>query len=277
MNDEEYILVKKRVRELTKVDLDNYGTAQMKRRLDSFIARTKSPTLEDYFKMLREDAKQLEKLRDFLTINVSEFFRDTPHFSVLQDVILPELLKNNRALNIWSAGCSNGGEPYSVAMILDMLNPGVKHRIVATDIDNTILARASAGGPYNQGDVRNVPKFMALKYFNIKNGEYWVNDDIRKKVLFHQQDLTRDAFEASFDLIMCRNVVIYFSEEAKRKLKKGFYDSLKINGVLFIGGTETMLDAANMGFLRLYPCFYRKTLPEPQKTPVQPLSSSWRM
>ncbi len=258
MDEQEYVFVKKKIRELTKVDLDNYGTVQMKRRLESYIGRVKAPTVADYFKLLEEDTKQLEKLRDFLTINVSEFFRDTPHFSVLQDVILPELLKNSRALNIWSAGCSNGGEPYSVAMILDMLSPGVNHRILATDIDTTILNLAASSGPYHPADIRNVPKALALKYFTCKNGEYWVNEDIRKKVIFRQHDLTRDAFETSFDLIMCRNVVIYFSDDAKKNLKKHFHDSLKINGVLFIGGTETILDAIDLGFQRLYPCFYRK-------------------
>jgi chemotaxis protein methyltransferase CheR len=278
MNDEEYILVKKKVREMTKVDLDNYGTNQMKRRLESFITRSKSPTLAEYFKLLEEDAKQLEKLRDFLTINVSEFFRDTAHFSVLQDVILPELLNTSKVLNIWSAGCSNGGEPYSVAMLLDMLSPGIAHRILATDIDTAILERATAGGPYHQADIRNVPKFMTLKYFNCRNNEYWVNDDIRRRVIFRQHDMTRNPFETSFDLIMCRNVVIYFSDEAKKKLKKHFFDSLKNSGILFIGGTETMLDASNLGFQRLYPCFYRKTAGPVQNPPVQQaLTSGWRL
>jgi len=276
MNDVEYVFVKKRIRELTKVDLDNYGVNQMKRRLESFISRTKSPTLAEYFKLLEEDAKQLEKLRDFLTINVSEFFRDLPHFAILQDIVLPELLKRNKTLNIWSAGCSNGGEPYSVAMILDMLTPGVNHRILATDIDTAILALAGTGGAYHANDIRNVPKFMALKYFTCKNGDYYVNDNIRKKVTFRQHDMTRDAFETVFDLIMCRNVVIYFSDEAKKILKKHFYDSLKNAGVLFIGGTETMLDAANIGFQRLYPCFYRKTESALEKS-VPPIASNWRL
>ena len=99
----------------------------------------------------------LGELQDFLTINVSSFFRDEKQFQRLQSVILPELLQNNRRLNIWSAGCSNGAEPYSIAIILTELSDRHDHRILATDIDDTILERAKSGGPYKAADVKNVP------------------------------------------------------------------------------------------------------------------------
>jgi chemotaxis protein methyltransferase CheR len=263
LNEEEYIYVKKKIRELTRFDLDNYGSGQMMRRLDGFISRAKAANVADYFKLLENDIKELEKLQNFLTINVSEFFRDTAHFNVLQYQVLPDLLRQTKRLNIWSAGCSNGAEPYSVAMILENLTPGVNHRIMATDIDKNILAQAAAGGPYKESDIRNVAKVFGLKHLTIKDGSYWVAEELRKRVMFHQHDLTRDLFEGAFDLIMCRNVVIYFSEEAKKKLRKRFSDALKVNGVLFIGGTETMLDAAILGFQRLYACFYKKTADVP--------------
>jgi chemotaxis protein methyltransferase CheR len=259
MNQEEYIYVKKKVRELTKFDLEHYASNQMMRRLDSFIARSKTANVTDYFKLLEKDVNELEKLQDFLTIHVSEFFRDATHFHVLQEKVLPELLRQNKRLNIWSAGCSNGSEPYSVAMILENLAPEMGHRILATDIDTDILKKAAAGGPYKPADVKNVAQCLGLKYLTFNEGSYWVKEDLCKKVTFRQHDLTRDPFEGAFNLIMCRNVVIYFSEEAKKKLKERFYSSLKTNGVLFIGGTETMLDAAELGFQRLFACFYQKT------------------
>jgi chemotaxis protein methyltransferase CheR len=266
MNQEEYIYVKKKIRELTKFDLDNYTSGQMMRRLDGYISRTKTSGVEEYFKLLEKDVQELAKLQDFLTINVSEFFRDAAYFGILQNKILPDLLRQNNRLNIWSAGCSNGAEPYSVAMILDNLTPDINHRILATDIDNNILSQAKAGGPYRASDIRNVAKSFGLKHLTFKDGSYWVAEELRKKVMFRQHDLTRDPFEKAFDLIMCRNVVIYFSVEAKKALKKKFYDSLKINGVIFIGGTETMLDAVDLGFERLLPCFYRKTADIPNKS-----------
>lgn len=259
MTKEEYIYVKKKIREFTKIDLDNYGSKQMMRRLDSYISRSKALNIANYFKLLERDSSELARLRDFLTINVSEFFRDTVHFQVLQTRILPELLKHNKRLNIWSAGCSNGAEPYSIALMLEHLTPGVYHRILATDIDTSILSLAENGGPYRPAEIKNISMFFNPQFLAFKDDSFWVNENLRKKVLFRQHDLTRDSFEKAFDLIICRNVLIYFTDEAKKRLKSRFYDSLKIHGVLFVGATETMLDASEIGLQRLYPCFYTRT------------------
>ena len=126
------------------------------------------------------------------------------------------MLQHNLTLNIWSAGCSNGAEVYSVAIILNRLSPYRTHRILATDIDSNILSQAIAGGPYKASEIRNVPKDQVDKYFNAVNDAFWIKNDIRKKVIFKEQDLTRDPFEDNFDLIICRNVVIYFSDEIKK-------------------------------------------------------------
>jgi len=208
--------------------------------------------------LLENTPAEVDKLEDFLTINVSEFFRDAAHFTVLKEQILPIILQENLQLNIWSAGCSNGAEAYSVAILLDRLSPYRKHRILATDIDKNIFAQANAGGPYRAADIRNVPPELVGKYFQQTGDCYKVADHIRSKVTFKQHDLTRDPFENNFDLIICRNVVIYFTEEAKKKLRRRFIDAMKLNGILFIGATETMLDASDTGFMRLSPCFYKK-------------------
>ena len=266
MNAEDFMYVKKKIRELTKFDLDNYGHNQMLRRLDGYITRFKVRNVVQYCKLIERDKHELEKLKKFLTINVSEFFRDAIQFRLLQDEILPQLLKKNLGLNIWSAGCSNGAEVYSVAILLDKLSPYRKHRILATDIDKVILDQAAVGGPYSATEVRNVPKALLEKYFTKDDGDFRVIDRIRNKVTFEVHDLTRDSFENDFDLIICRNVVIYFSSETKKILRKKFLDSLKINGILFIGATETMLDARDNGFQRMSACFYRKKSYVPEKS-----------
>jgi len=258
MNAQEFIYVKKKIRELTQFDLDNYGHNQMIRRLDGYISRYKLENVAQFCKMLERDKNELEKLENFLTINVSEFFRDLAQFKMLQEKIMPAMLNNNSGLNIWSAGCSNGAEVYSVAILLDRLSPYREHRILATDIDKKILNRAAAGGPYKDPEIRNVSKALKAMYFTNDNGDFRVIDRIRKKVEFRLHDLTRDPFEDNFDLIICRNVVIYFSTEAKKAIRKKFLDALKLNGVLFIGATETMLDTKSNGFQRLSPCFYQK-------------------
>jgi chemotaxis protein methyltransferase CheR len=258
MNQEEFTYFKKKIREYTKFDLENYGRNQMIRRLDGFLSRSKVSSVAQYCQLLERDVQEREKLQDFLTINVSEFFRDMPHFKILQEKIIPPMLQNNLKLNIWSAGCSNGSEIYSVAIILDKLSPYRTHRLLATDIDTNILNLAKAGGPYKAADIRNIPNDQVEKYFNTVEDAYWIKDSLRKRVTFQQQDLTLDAFETGFDLIICRNVVIYFSDVMKKKLRNKFFDALKNNGMLFIGATETMLDTGDLKIQRIYPCFYQK-------------------
>lgn len=113
---------------------------------------------------------------------------------------------------------------------------------------------------------------MVEKYFKHIGEEYKVIDRIRDKVIFRQHDLIHDPFEGNFDLIICRNVVIYFTDETKKKLRRKFIDALKINGVLFIGATETMLDASDTGFTRMSPCFYKKTQEAVDKSRAAALS-----
>lgn len=258
MDNEEYGYIKIKIRDLFEINLDNYKSNQMIRRLDGYLSRSNAQDVENYCRSLEQDRNEREKLLDFLTINVSEFYRDAPHFEILQTNILPELLQKNSRLNIWSAGCSNGAEPYSIAMILEKFSPFQNHRILATDIDKNSLKKAQAGGPYQINEVRNVPKQILDKYFSCINGKYWINNRIIQKVEFKHHDLMLPCHENNFDLIICRNVTIYFSDEAKKKINNAFYNALKANGILFIGATETMIDASTIGFKKVVSCFYRR-------------------
>ncbi len=261
MDDQEYLYLKRKLLKLTNIDLDSYKSQQMRRRLNMFFAHTGAKNVVDYGNMLEQNQDILEKLRNFLTINVSEFFRDSSPFEQLQTLILPQLLKNTPRLNIWSAGCSHGEEPYSIAMILENVSPYHNHRILATDIDEGALKQARVGGPYSPAEVKNAPSTLLRRYFTSSNEGYMVKDKIRQRVEFRQQNLLCDEFEQGFDLIICRNVTIYFTEETKRELNKKFYHSLKDGGVLFIGGTEVMLDVVSVGFKGLGTSFYQKPAP----------------
>jgi len=258
MRDLEYSYLKTRIKQLTGVDLDNYRERQMRRRLTSFISRTSAPSVVAYCRMVESDRTMLEDLRSFLTIKVSEFFRDPLPFEQLKTEILPQLLMDRTRLNVWSTGCSVGGEPYSIAIILDKLTPYAKHRIVATDIDVISLGKARTGGPYRSNEVRNVPTQLLREYFDVFGDSYHVKDRIRQKVDFKKHDLLRDPFESGFDLIVCRNVTIYFTEEAKVRLNQQFCQSLSSGGILFVGGTEAIARARELGLTTLGHCFYRK-------------------
>ena len=260
MDDNEYGYIKKKVLDLTKIDLDSYKEQQMRRRLTGLMERAGAEDASSYFGRIEKDRRMLDELRDFLTINVSEFFRDKQQFERLQSIVLPEALQNNPRLNIWSAGCSNGSEPYTLAIILAEISPGRQHRILATDIDTTILGRAKAGGPYTAADVKNVSRNLLAKHFKESEGNYWVIDSIREKVEFRQHNLLSDPYEDNLDLIICRNVVIYFTNEAKNKINQRFCQSLKDQGVLFIGGSEIIFEAPAMRLESFLPSFYRKSL-----------------
>ena len=269
MRDLEYSYLKSRIKHLIGIDLDNYRERQMRRRLTSFVSRTSAPSVVAYCRMVENDAAMLEDLRSFLTIKVSEFFRDPLPFEQLRTDILPQLILERTRLNIWSTGCSVGGEPYSIAIILEKLTPFTKHRILATDIDEVSLQKAKAGGPYRSTEVRNVPTQLLRDYFEVSGDSYFVGEKIKRKVEFKKHDLLRQPFEEGFDLIICRNVAIYFTEEAKWRLNRQFCQSLSPGGILFVGGTEAIARARELGLATLGHCFYRKQLVSvPRMSPV---------
>ena len=154
-------------------------------------------------------------------------------------------------------------------MMLDELTPDIRHRIIATDIDQQILERANRGGPFTASEVKNVGSNLVKKYLEPVENGYAATKPLRDRVTFKIQDLLKDRFDTGFDLILCRNVVIYFTDEAKQRLNHRFYESLKPGGVLFIGGTEALLDAEQYGFERLFPAFYRK----PEATRVSSMAA----
>jgi chemotaxis protein methyltransferase CheR len=258
MNETDYGYLKKKIKQSIGINLDYYKVSQMMRRLDGFILRAGVSGIVPYCNLLDESPDEREKLRNFITINVSEFYRDASYFDILRKTVLPELLGVYRNLNIWSAGCSDGQEPYSIAILLTVLSGDSRHRILATDIDKESLNKAITGGPYKPAEIKSLPRELILKYFITHEDGYYVADEIRSKVHFRHHDLMQDPFETNFDLIICRNVVIYFSNEAKQILMARFSDSLKERGVLFIGATESILNTDTFGFRRLFPCFYRK-------------------
>ena len=258
MDDTSYEYLKRSIHRLMNIDLENYKSQQMRRRLNMFFDYSNFNNVVAYVAALQKDPILLAKLRDFLTINVSEFFRDRALFDYLSKSIIPELLQRSPALTVWSAGCSRGEEPYSLAMILNTVAPGKKHRILATDIDDNSLAKARNGGPYHVNEIKDVPANVSSKYMSICGNEVIVNDQIKSMVEIKRHDLLNDPFERNFDLIVCRNVVIYFTEKTKRSLNERFHASLKPKGILFIGGTEVMLESSAIGFSQISPFFYSK-------------------
>lgn len=239
------------------INLSAYKSNQLHRRILSLMSRVGVNSVEDYIALLKKDRAQRQRFLDFITINVSEFFRNPEIFEELKVKIKEELLPQNRSLKIWSAACSIGAEPYSLAIIMDSLSPGVRHQILATDIDTTILERAKAG-EYSYSEVKNVKKEYLDKYFKVSGDKYIIDSRIKNMVSFKKHDLILEPYEKDFDLIVCRNVVIYFNQDVKDAIYKKFSDSLKKGGFLFVGATESIYNYKDYGFDKASIFIYRK-------------------
>lgn len=245
--------------EKSGINLNFYKPQQMQRRITNLMGRHKVTTYVGFLELLERDAKLYKDFIDYLTINVTEFFRTPEKFDELEKKVLQELMGRSAKLNVWSAGCSVGAEPYSLAMILRDLTPNVHHRILATDIDSEILAKARAG-VYTATEYKNISSERMRKYFRQEGNNYIISEEIKSRVEFQKQNLLLDKFESGFDLILCRNVVIYFTEQAKDELYRKFLAALKPGGVLFVGGTEAILNFREIGFQQYLPFFYRRPM-----------------
>ncbi|MGE5508218.1 MAG: CheR family methyltransferase [Chitinophagales bacterium] len=257
MTAADYEEFKKRIHDLTGIDLSSYKQRQMQRRINSLMDSLKVHTYRDYFRMLQTEPARYDEFLKRITINVSEFFRNPERFAELETKYLPRLLQAKRPLKVWSAGCSTGCEPYTLAIILSDLDPRRGHRVLASDVDRVVLEKAKAG-LYQVTELKNVSPARLARYFTPVGEGYRVKDEVKALIDFRQQNLLTDRFEQGFDLILCRNVVIYFTEEAKHQLYTKFYQALAPGGILLVGGTEPILRYREYGFEAVGPTFYQR-------------------
>lgn len=254
----DYEQFKKEVFKLSTIDLNAYKERQMKRRIDSLIKKNGYNDYDSYIKGLKTNKDVYEEFINYLTINVSEFYRNTSQWDVLHKEIFPYLFDTfSQNIKIWSAACSTGDEPYSLAMALSRFVPLNKINIIATDIDKQILAKAQVG-LYNEKSIAGVPKDLRNKYFTKVGNSYKIVDEIKRCITFKQHNLLKDSYPTNLDLIVCRNVLIYFTEEAKDTIYKNFNKSLKKNGILFVGSTEQIIQSNRYNFEAIRSFFYKK-------------------
>jgi chemotaxis protein methyltransferase CheR len=196
---------------------------------------------------------------NYITINVSEFYRNPPQWEVLAHKVIPDLLKQNKSeLKIWSAACSTGDEPYTIVMLMKELFPSVRVNITATDLDDLVITYAKEG-IYPEKSLIGLPKQYVTKYFKrLPDNTYQISKEVKSAVKFKQHNLLSDSYDTGYDLIVCRNVLIYFTEEAKLEVFRKFNKSLRPEGYLFIGSTEQILQARAVGYEPQNSFFYKK-------------------
>ncbi|HIH77886.1 MAG TPA: protein-glutamate O-methyltransferase CheR [Halobacteria archaeon] len=235
------------VKKKSNIDLNIYKDNFLKRRID---VKMRGKGITDYFeyaRLLKNDKKELDDLINVITINVTEFMRDIGPFRYFKDVLLDDIIKRkdisgSKLIRIWSAACANGEEPYSIAICaseyLEEKNKDYTISIYGTDIDKDSLKMARRG-VYSANSLKNISNNLIKKYFDeIGDDQYKIKDNLADMVRFKYHDLTSRPFSRFFDVVFCRNVIIYFSSVKKREVLENLYNSLIKNGFLILGKTE---------------------------------------
>jgi chemotaxis protein methyltransferase CheR len=251
------------IKTLLGVDLSLYKRNQMERRARGLASRNGVETLTEYLQLLNEDATLLDRFMERMTITVSQLWRNTDIFDAIENLILPELNENAgvRRLQLWSAGCSYGAEPYTLASVcLEM-----KHKlnriptIKGTDINPRMIERAKRGY-FTDEDARDAPSNLLDKYFERATGGWSAKPELHQLIRFKVEDLFASKTDA-MDLILFRNVAIHFERERRERVHEILADALLPGGMLVLGSTEMIVNPRALGLERVRPFVFRKLGP----------------
>ncbi len=234
-------------------------------RLKERLRKSGKESIDDYFQLIASKEEEMKTLLDSVTTNLTRFFRNTAHFDTLQHYVIPDLVKYKKekgenSIKIWSAGCSTGEEPYSIAMMLkDQLPPGFTGEVTASDLSLKSLMTAKEGF-YPDARMNGVPEHYLKKYFERIGNGYTVQDEIKKLVTFDYHNLKNDSGKRNLDVIFCRNVIIYFDEMAQQAVMDKFWHALGGHSYMFIGHSESLFGMkTSFEFTKTdWACIYRK-------------------
>ncbi len=232
------------------IKIDKSRKEWLIRRIEKRLDELSLQNINKYINRLLYDitGEEIQNLIEIITINETYFFRNMPQLEIFKDIVLEKIFKEKKLKNlkIWSAGCSIGCEPYTIAIILkEKLKSNFKDWniiIDATDIDRTALKKAEEG-IYNKREVQYVEDILLKKYFEIKDNNYIIRDEIKNMVKFKLSNLNNEKDNEKmmiYDVIFCRNVLIYFDDEIQKKIVKMFYEHLNSPGYIFLGHSESL-------------------------------------
>ena len=254
---DDYVAFCQGVRGLCDIDLLQYKRGQMERRVRSFAERRGHADLGPYLRLLAGDAAARDEFLDRVTINVSNLWRNPEQWERLRHDVVPALAAGG-TLRAWSAGCSYGAEAYTLAAICAEAAPGAAVEIHGTDIDARMIARAR-DGRFSEADVRSAPSEQLERWFRPVAGGWEAVPELRMRVRFTAGDLLAGRIPAAaYDLVLCRNVVIYFTQEVRDRLHARLAGSLRRGGYLMIGSSERVADPAGAGLDAAAPFIYRR-------------------
>lgn len=243
LSDAEFAAIARLLADQRAFDLHGYKDGCVRRRIVKHIRTSGASCVDTYLRMLHRDPDELDALLASISIHVSRFFRDPETFRILERDILPDLCHRVRAigrnrLRLWSIGCSSGEEPYSLAMLIDDLQPdGLQVDILGSDLSAEVLQTA-AEARYDTTRLREVPQPVLERYFHAEPDRFRLNETIRAMVHFEQHDIMSDTALPPADLILCRYMLIYFSRAEQERILTRLAQALSPFGVLVLGRTE---------------------------------------
>ena len=250
-----------RLRARSGLNLLGYKERYARRRIAVRLRARRCPRLENYLQLLEREPAEWDHLVAALSINVSSFFRNPETFAVIGNRLLPQAIQWRKRhqeprLRLWSAGCAEGEEAYSLAIVLREDFPGplatMAVSILATDIDEDSLALARAG-LYPESRLSDLPPGLRDKHFRPQEGRWKIRRRIVSRMSFARLDLLSQAGPPDLDLIVCRNVLIYLSREEQERILAGFYRSLRPEGFVVLGKTESLVGGLRRSLLPVLP------------------------
>ena len=222
-------------------------------------------SVDEYYKLVSSDKNELNEMLDSVTTNLTRFFRNQPHFDTLEHYVLPEIMKRkgssmDKRIRVWSAGCSTGEEPYTIAMVLKENVPApFKVEIVASDISLKCLMVARTGF-YEDSKIVGIPDKYLHKYFERKPGGWQAKQDLMEMIRFDYHNLSHNSNLTNIDIVFCRNVIIYFDDAVQKAVIDGFWKVMAPKGYLFIGHSESLfgMDTKFVFLKTPWACIYKK-------------------
>ncbi|WP_027729287.1 protein-glutamate O-methyltransferase CheR [Treponema sp. C6A8] len=269
LNDADYELFRKVIYDESGITFSATNRSILDSRIKELLRKKNMSTPQEYYALITKSTEEMKEMLDAVTTNLTRFFRNQPHFDAFINYVIPNIIEAKKAKNsfdktikIWSAGCSTGEEPYTLAMIMKEITPmGWDFQITASDISLKCLMTAQTGF-YADNKVDGIPENYLQKYFTKVEGGYQVSKDLQAKIKFDYHNLKNDSGARNLDVVFCRNVLIYFDEPAQLKVIDNFWNSMAAHSYLYIGHSESLFGMnTKFEFLKTqWACLYRKLL-----------------
>ncbi|MBO7420472.1 MAG: protein-glutamate O-methyltransferase CheR [Spirochaetaceae bacterium] len=267
LSDEEFDLFRNVIYKECGISFSDTNRSILDSRLHERLRDTGIPTVKDYYNKIISDGEEMKIMLDSITTNLTRFFRNQAHFDTLTNYVIPELVNYKKSrgettINVWSAGCSTGEEPYSIAMLLkDILPAPFTFKIIASDLSLKSLMVGQAGF-YPESRIVGIPDNYLKRFFDKVEGGYQAKKDLMSTIRFDYHNLKNDSGLRNLDIVFCRNVLIYFDEAAQLAVVNRFWDALSPKSFLFIGHSESLFGMnTKFQFLKTdWACIYQKNI-----------------